>query len=210
MIAALFICTLATSYELRAAAGVTPVQKVLQLMSEMKAKAIQEKQDEEVAFSSFKQWCTNTVQNKEKAIKKNEELIEQLKADIAAADSDVVTLTDEIEKLDAEIIQKTDDMKSTTEIRESEKADYEKTHLDYSESIDAVTRAEAVMSKQAAPTAQAMMLLQTVRQNKMVPAKAGRVLDSFLSLGAKQDPMSVSRRRLQRTRSSRRVWSTCW
>merc|ERR1719281_1470283 len=39
-----------------------------------------------------------------------------------------------------------------------------------------------------------MMLLQSVRQNKMVAAhpKAGRVLDSFLEMGSKQDPMSVS------------------
>ena len=81
--AVLLACSLANAYELRA--GVTPVQKVIQLMNEMHAKGVQEKQDEEVAFTTFKQWCDNTATNKQKAIKEAEELMEQLEADIASA-----------------------------------------------------------------------------------------------------------------------------
>merc|ERR1719484_189326 len=118
--------------------------------------------------------------------------MEQLEADIASAESDVSTLTDEIAAIDAQIDEHKKDMKAATEIRESEKADYLKTHTDYSESIDAVTRAEAVLSKQSGDVSQAMMLLQKVATKKIVPVQARRVLESFLQQPGVADPMSVS------------------
>merc|ERR1719311_1123534 len=133
--ALVFACSLAATFELRA--GVTPVQKVIQLMKEMHAKGVTEKQDEEVAFTTFKGWCDSTATNKQKAIKEAEELMEQLEADIAAAESDVVKLTDEIAALNAEIDSKKADMDSETEERDKEKAVYKKTHQDYTESVEA-------------------------------------------------------------------------
>ena len=50
------------------------------------------------------------------------------------AAAQVSTLTDEIAAIDAQIDEHKKDMKAATEIRESEKADYLKTHTDYSES----------------------------------------------------------------------------
>jgi chromosome segregation ATPase len=188
--AVLFACSLANAYELRA--GVTPVQKVIQLMNEMHAKGVQEKQDEEVAFTTFKQWCDNTASNKQKAIKEAEELMEQLEADIAAAESDVSTLTDEIAAINAEMDSKEKDMQAATEIRDSEKEDYKKTHTDYSESIEAVTKAEAVISAKSGDVTQAMMLLQTVSKKRYVPANARRVLDAFLETATPAPPAGLS------------------
>jgi chromosome segregation ATPase len=185
-----FACSLASAYELRA--GVTPVQKVIQLMNEMHAKGVQEKQDEEVAFTTFKQWCDNTASNKQKAIKEAEELMEQLEADIAAAESDVVTLTDEIAGLNAEMDSKRKDMQAATEIRDKEKEDYKKTHTDYSESIEAVTKAEAVISAKSGDVSQAMMLLQTVSKKQYVPVNARRVLDAFLETATPAPPSELS------------------
>jgi chromosome segregation ATPase len=188
--AVLFACSLANAYELRA--GVTPVQKVIQLMTEMHAKGVQEKQDEEVAFTTFKQWCDNTAKNKAKAIKESEELMEQLEADIASAESDVVTLTDEIAGLNAEIDSKKKDMQAATEIRDKEKEDYKKTHTDYSESIEAVTKAEAVISSKSGDVAQAMMLIQTVSSKKYTPGNARKVLDAFLETATPAPPSELS------------------
>jgi len=190
MITAFVLLCSVSAYELRA--GVTPVQKVIELMNEMRAKGVKEKQDEEVAFTSFKTWCDNTARQREESIKEGEARMEQLEADIASAESDVSTLTDEIAAIDAQIDEHKKDMKAATEIRESEKADYLKTHTDYSESIDAVTRAEAVLSKQSGDVGQAMMLLQKVATKKIVPVQARRVLESFLQQPGVADPMSVS------------------
>jgi chromosome segregation ATPase len=177
-----FACSLAASYELRA--GVTPVQKVIQLMNEMHAKGVKEKQDEEVAFTTFKTWCDNTATNKQKAITEAEELMEQFEADIAAAESDVVKLTDEIAALNAEIDSKKAEMASRMEERETEKALYKKTHKDYSESVEATTKAKAVISAQSGDVAQAMMFIQTLSKKSYFPRNALRVLDAYLQGGA--------------------------
>jgi hypothetical protein len=180
-----FVCSLAASYQLRA--GVTPVQKVIQLMKEMHAKGVTEKQDEEVAFTSFKGWCDSTSTNKQKAIKEAEELMEQFEADIAAAASDVIKLTDEIAALNAEIDSKKAEMASETEERNKEKALYKKTHKDYGESVEAATKAKAVISAQSGDVKQMMLLqthVETLRTKSFVPRNALRILDAYIQTGS--------------------------
>merc|ERR1719247_3757075 len=105
--------------------------------------------DEQVAFATFKQWCDDTVSTRTKSIQEAEELMEHLSAEISKADADVAQLTDEIAAIDESIAGCKKEMKAATEIRESEKADYQTTHTDYSESVDAVTRAVNVLKKQS-------------------------------------------------------------
>merc|ERR1719443_1989980 len=84
-------------------------------------------------------------------------------------------------------------MKAATEIRESEHADYQTTHTDYSESVDAVTRAVNVLKKQSYDRGQAMMFVQKVSELKHVPGSARKALVAFLQQpGGDPDPMSVS------------------
>merc|ERR1719453_363352 len=77
-------------------AAVTPVQKVLQMMDDLKAKAIKEKQDEVDAMDEFKKFCHETELAKRHAIKKGGTKAQQLAADIEKYDSDVAVLSDEI------------------------------------------------------------------------------------------------------------------
>ena len=65
--ALLLLAPLASAYELSSRAGVTPIEKVITLLEDMHAKGVKELKDEQVAFSSFKQWCTDTSANKQKA-----------------------------------------------------------------------------------------------------------------------------------------------
>merc|ERR1719353_2762765 len=80
--------------------------------------------------------------------------------------------------------------KAATEVREMENADYLTTHKDYSESVDALERAIAVLKKQAYDRTQ---LLQ-VNQLKLIPEHAKKVISAFLSQGDElgQDPLDVS------------------
>merc|ERR1719253_2383349 len=117
MIALLVV--LAAGYEM--SAGVTPIQKVISLMNDMKAKGIKEKQDEEVAFTSFKQWCDDTTRQRQESITEAEEKMEQLTADIQKATSDIATLADEIQALDNQIASWNQDKTAATEVRQKEK-----------------------------------------------------------------------------------------
>ena len=97
------------------------------------------------------------VSNKQKRVKEAEEMIEQLSADIASAESDASQLTDDIQDIDNRVDGFNKDIQAAQEIRASEKKDYEKAHADYSESIDAVGRAVDVVKKQASASASVAM-----------------------------------------------------
>merc|ERR1719160_1356354 len=110
--------------------------------------------------------------------------MEQYEADIAAAESDVIKLGDEILALNAEIDSKKAEMVAETKVRDEAKALYKKTHKDYGESVEATHNAKDVLNAQSGDVAQAMMFLQTLSKKSYVPRSAMRVLDAYLQTGA--------------------------
>merc|ERR1719321_595380 len=140
--------------------AVTPVQKVIELLNGMLEKGKSEKHAEQVQFASFKQFCDDTTTEKQRAISEANEQIEVLKADIQKAAADAARLTKEIAGHDEDISVWTGDIKAATAVRGIEKADYDATHKDYSESVDALERAIAVLKKQAYDRKQASSLVQ--------------------------------------------------
>merc|ERR1719161_2091581 len=87
-------------------------------------------------------------------------MIEVLKADIQKYEADAARLTKEIAEHEEDIAVWTGDSKAATKVREIEKADYDATQKDYSESVDALERAIAVLKKQAHDRKQAGSLVQ--------------------------------------------------
>merc|ERR1719159_582665 len=78
---------------------VTPVQKVLELLSGMVEKGKKAKDEEEVQFSAYAQWCGDTKAEKAADIEEAEMQIKELQADIAKLTSDAETLATEIKDL---------------------------------------------------------------------------------------------------------------
>merc|ERR1719352_187327 len=165
---------------------VTPVQKVIQLLEGMVAKGKKEKHDEQVQFAAYRQWCDDTTVEKKRAIAEAEEQIEILKADIQKNAADTALLTKEIAGLDEDISVWNGDKKAATKVREIEKTDYDATHKDYSESVEALQMAIAVLKKQAYDRKQAASLLQvsSLKELNLIPDEAKRAIDAFLA----QDP----------------------
>merc|ERR1719197_364755 len=126
---------------------VTPIQKVLTLMEELKAKGIKEKNAEETRFSAFAQWCQNTKKAKNGEIDAGNQKIETLNAEIEKARVLISKLTDRILELEEDVGRWKKDQKSATTVRDAERADFTATVTDYSESIDAVSGAIAVLKK---------------------------------------------------------------
>merc|ERR1719454_2821639 len=119
--------------------NVTPIQKVLTLMEELKAKGIKEKNAEETRFSAFAQWCTNTKKAKNDEIAAGNQNIESLNAEIEKARVLISKLTDRILELEEDVGRWKKDEKSATTVRDAERADFTATVTDYTESIDAVS-----------------------------------------------------------------------
>merc|ERR1719178_499403 len=106
-------------------------------------------------------------------------MIEILKADIEKYTADAAALSEKIGVLDEDISVWKGDVKAATKVREIEKADYDTTHKDYSESIDALERAIAVLKKQDHDRAQAALL--QVSSGNLIPAEAKRTIEAFLA-----------------------------
>merc|ERR1719337_105812 len=142
----------------------------------MLEKGKKEKHDEQVQFAAYKQFCDDTSVEKKRAIEEANEHIEVLKADIQKYTADAARLTKEIAEHDEDIATWNGDMKAATSVREIEKADYDATHKDYSESIDALTRAIAVLKKQAHDRKQKGSFAQTdvtsLKNLKLIPEAA--------------------------------------
>merc|ERR1719436_946074 len=158
---------------------VTPIQKVLTLMEEMKAKGIKEKNAEETRFSAFSQWCANTKKAKTEEIASGNQKIDKLKAGIEKAAVLISKLTDRILELEEDVGRWKKDEKSASTVREAERADFTATVTDYTESIDAVAGAISVLKKQAFDRGQAALIqssLIQVRGLKLVPMASKKAL----------------------------------
>merc|ERR1712146_465437 len=168
--------------------------KVIQLMNGMGEKGKKEKHDEQVQFAAYKQFCDDTSVEKTRAIEEANERIEVLKADIQKYTADAALLTKEIAELDEDITIWKGDIKAATKVREIEKADYDATHKDYSESIDALQRAIAVLKKQAYDRKQkgALLDVSNLQALPLIPREAKRIINTFLMQEPEDAGLSVA------------------
>jgi hypothetical protein len=175
---AAFVVCLVVSTE-----AVTPVQKVIQMLMGMLEKGKKEKHEEQVQFASYKQFCENTEVSVKRNIKENDEKIEMLKADIQKYSTEATDLAREMQELEADAATAAGDQKASTKVRELERVEYEAVHKDYTESIDAIGKAVAVLKKQAFDRSQAgsKSLLQAVVHLGKVPQESKRAIQAFLA-----------------------------
>merc|ERR1719262_829492 len=144
------------------------------------------KHDEQVQFAAYKQFCDDTKTEKDRAIEEANEMIDILKADIQKYAADAEQLAKEIAEHEEDIAVWTGDIKAATKVREIEKTDYDATHKDYSESVEALQMAIEVLKKQAYDRKQAASLVQvsSLKELNLIPDEAKRAIDAFLA----QDP----------------------
>mmetsp|Transcript_39403 Transcript_39403/g.73143 ORF Transcript_39403/g.73143 Transcript_39403/m.73143 type:complete len:666 (+) Transcript_39403:60-2057(+) len=179
------LCCLCLSVLASPSAAVTPVQKVIQLLDGMLAKGKEEKHAEQVQFAAYKQFCDDFDVEKGRAIAEAEEKIDVLSADIQKYTADAAQLTKEIAGHDEDISVWNGDIKAATKVRTIEKTDYDATNKDYSESIDALQRAIAILKKQAYDRKQKESLAQVaaLKNLNLVPPEAKKAIDLFFAQG---------------------------
>jgi hypothetical protein len=167
--------------------SVTPVQKVTQMLTGMLEKGKKEMHDEQVQFATYKQFCEDTETTVTKQITDATEKIEMLNADIQKYQTESEDLATEIQDLHNTAATAAADKKAGTKARELARTEYEAVHKDYTETVDAITKAVAVLKKQAYDRAQApeataasAALLQNVINLDKVPQASKKKLEAFL------------------------------
>jgi len=151
----------------------------------MSATAKKEKNEEEIAFGKFTVWCKQETASLAKEIKENGETIELLETEIGKLTQDVAALGEAIGELSDNVAKYEADVKSETAQREKDHAAFLEEEKDYSESVDALERAIAVMSKQDYDRPALLQLSEDDR----LPARAKSVVTALLGMGEKADPM---------------------
>merc|ERR1719440_2496690 len=103
---------------------VTPVQKVLEMLGEMKTKGIAAMEQEARIFKEYAEWVDDQQRELGFSIKTHKSNIEELIAFIEKGKNDIETLRAAIAELEAEIATLEAQAKEATAIREKEKAEF--------------------------------------------------------------------------------------
>jgi len=167
-----------------------PIQKVIEMLSGMLEKGKTGKHEEEIQFAAYKQWCAQTKEAKTAAVAEAAEQIELLKAEIQSYETNTAELQRNVQVLEADVATYNGDIKAATKVRELKAAEYEATHKDYTESIDAIGQAIQILRQQRKTRPQATELLQGIKLSQMVLVQAKPVIEAFLATAESQDPLA--------------------
>jgi chromosome segregation ATPase len=164
--------------------AVTPVQKVLEMMSEMKTKGEAMMEEEAKTYAAYAEWVDDQSRELGFEMKTANSDIEKLTAAAAKADSDVAELGAAIGQLETDLQDTQNEKQEATDLRNSQHEEYKKISTDYSESVDALERAIQTMESRKSDVPEAEALLQKMAINK--PGMQ-RVLAAFIQEGQKDE-----------------------
>eukprot|EP00933_Yihiella_yeosuensis_P039532 TRINITY_DN335_c0_g1_i2.p1 TRINITY_DN335_c0_g1~~TRINITY_DN335_c0_g1_i2.p1 ORF type:complete len:698 (-),score=230.62 TRINITY_DN335_c0_g1_i2:80-2173(-) len=165
---------------------VTPAQKIIQLLNNMKLKGQNEMNEEKIQFGKYNEWCKITLASKQQDIDEGAEQISVSNAEIKKSSADASRLQSEIGDHEAELSKANDAKAKATEERRMEREEFDKIFLDYSESVDALSRAIKVLKAQNYKREQALekakaneseSLIQTTSESTEMGARASALLE---------------------------------
>jgi len=158
------------------------VQKVIQMLGDMLAKAKMEKNTEEINFAEFNTWCADEKVNLAKSIKSEGESIEVLTNGIAKSQSDIKGLAGEIATLQSDLAKYEADLKSQVSERAKENKAFLAESQDFSESVDAIERAIAVLQKQSFDRPGSSAALLQLSESTELPQNAKAMIQAFMGM----------------------------
>jgi len=126
---------------------VSPVQKVVQLLDELKGKVAADLSNEEKMMEEYTMWCDSEANAKEDSITSTTRTIGDLQATIEDETASISSLTTEIEELAAKISTNDADLIKAKEIRKTDNTDLLSAEKELVETIDTLDRAIIVLKR---------------------------------------------------------------
>jgi len=151
---------MALALQLAQANQVSPVTKVLQLLSDMQTKIIGEGEAAHAIYAEFAEMCEERSANLQFEIKTGQGEVADLKATIAEETAIAASLDTKVEELTASIATDEADLEAATKIRAKENADFKAEEKELSEVIDALQRAIGILEKEMAKHGASMMQIK--------------------------------------------------
>jgi len=145
-----FVFFLAIGATARVAVDVTPVQKVIELLSENKAKVVKDLAAEEKEMEEYSDFCDTEVSEKGYAIKTSTRAIADLTAKVADTEAQVASLKETATETSSVIASKEGQLSEANAVRATEKANFQGNEKELLTSIDELERAVGTISKSSA------------------------------------------------------------
>merc|ERR1719217_667205 len=164
-----------------AQAQANPIEKVIEMISELEQKVIGEGEAAQKLYDEFAEWCEEESKNLQFEIKTGKAEAEDLQSTIDKCVSDIKALDDKIEGLVDQIAQDEEDLKEATGIREKENADFLAVEADLVDTIDALERAIGILEREMAKTG-AAALVQVQNAQSLVESLSAMVEASTISV----------------------------
>jgi len=168
-----------------------PIEKVIEMMSELQQKIIGEGEAAQKVYDEFAEWCEEESKNLQFEIKTGKSQAEDLTSTIEKAVSDIKAGEESIEELAKKIATAEADLKAATEIRDKEHGDFLAIEADLVDTVDALERAIGILEREMAKTGGAAFLqlnkadnvvaaLKLLVQSASISSSDGARLTSFL------------------------------
>merc|ERR1719265_2623314 len=129
---------------------VSPVQKVIQLLDDLKGKVANDLANEAKAMEEYTAWCDEEANTKEDAITSSKRTIGDLEATIEDAEGTIMSLTSTVEDLTSKISASEADLAGATDIRNKENADFMAAEKELVDTVDGLERAVTVLKRNMA------------------------------------------------------------
>merc|ERR1719408_259927 len=130
------------------------------MISDLEAKVIAEGAEAQKVYEEAAEFCEDRSKALGFEIKTGKATVESLKADIAEETATSAALTAKIEELAADISTNEADLKAATTIRKEEAADFAAEKKELTEVIDMITRAAAIIEREASKAGASMLQLK--------------------------------------------------
>merc|ERR1719379_1262040 len=127
---------------------VNPIEKVIEMLSELQQKIIKEGEAASKTYDEFAEWCEEESKNLGFSIKTAKAEAEDLMAVIEEAEANIKDFDVKIAALSASIAADEADVKASTAIREKEFADFDAEEKDLMETIDTLERAKGIIERE--------------------------------------------------------------
>eukprot|EP00747_Dinoflagellata_sp_TGD_P155812 gnl/TRDRNA2_/TRDRNA2_177613_c1_seq1.p1 gnl/TRDRNA2_/TRDRNA2_177613_c1~~gnl/TRDRNA2_/TRDRNA2_177613_c1_seq1.p1 ORF type:complete len:745 (-),score=263.34 gnl/TRDRNA2_/TRDRNA2_177613_c1_seq1:373-2607(-) len=127
----------------------SPMEKVIAMMTSLQQKVTSDGEAEDKAYNEFVEWCDDTARAKGQEVKTLTGQKNELQSTIDKALSDIDNANAAIEQLGASLSEDEDKVKTQTEIRKKEKADFVAAEKELVDAIDMITRAVSVLEKES-------------------------------------------------------------
>jgi len=144
------------------ASNADPIEKVLQMLSDLQGKIVREGTDAQKVYDEFAEFCEDRSRNLGFEIKTGKAEVNDLNAAIQNEAAKSESLNAKIEELSAAIATDDADLASATEIRSKEKAAFQAEEQELTDVIGTLERAIQILEKEMSKSgAASMMQLQS-------------------------------------------------